>query len=281
MKINELLRQGREELLKNDIEDASIIARILLEFVLKIKRNELIIRQEEIVEEKVVNEYKSNIEKIIDGMPLQYITNRKEFMKILFYVDKNVLIPQPDTEILVEEVLNLVKDKEQLKILDICTGSGCIGISLAYYLENSKLTLTDISKRALNVAIINAKKNKIEDKVEFLQSDMFEKIKGKYDFIVSNPPYIETDTIRTLDKQVQMEPIIALDGGKDGLFFYRKLVEEAPKYLEKGGYLCMEIGYNQKNEVISLLEESKKYKEIYSKKDLSKNDRIIIAKTMG
>lgn len=281
MKINELLRQGREELLKNDIEDASIIARILLEFVLKIKRNELIIRQEEIVEEKLANEYKSKIEKIIDGMPLQYITNAQEFYSLNFYVDENVLIPQPDTEVLVEEVINIAKRENKTKILDMCTGSGCIGISLAYYLENSKLTLTDISKRALNVAIINAKKNKIEDKVEFLQSDMFEKIEGKYDFIVSNPPYIETDTIRTLDKQVQMEPIIALDGGKDGLFFYRKLVEEAPKYLEKGGYLCMEIGYNQKNEVISLLEESKKYKEIYSKKDLSKNDRIIIAKTMG
>ena len=189
----------------------------------------------------------------MQGTPLQYITNHQEFMGYDFFVDENVLIPQPDTEILVEEVLKLAQAKKNCTILDMCTGSGCIGISLAKRLQKDvQITLVDISNKALKVAEKNAINNKVN--VQLIQSDMFNNIdtSKKYDIIVSNPPYIETDEILNLNKQVQNEPHLALDGGKDGLDFYRIFANEAYKYLNKGGYLCLEIGYNQKEKVIQL-----------------------------
>ncbi len=211
--------------------------------------------------------------------------HNQEFMKMNFYVDENVLIPQPDTEILVEEVINIcsglscayTKD-QNIRILDLCTGSGAIGISLAKYIENSKVTMSDLSKKALEIANKNAIKNEVKDRCSFINSDMFENINEKYDIIVSNPPYIKTEVISTLDKEVQNEPVMALDGGEDGWYFYRIIVNEAWKYLKQDGILAMEIGYDQKKEVIKLLENTYKFKEIYSKKDLAEKDRIIIAK---
>ena len=168
-------------------------------------------------------------------------------------------------------------------MLDLCTGSGAIGISIAKNINNCEITLSDISKDALNVAtqnynnIVGAHDCARQDKI--IQSDLFENIKDKFDIIVSNPPYIKSDVIKTLDKEVQNEPILALDGGKDGLDTYRKIIEHAYKYLNENGYLCLEIGYDQKDEVIRLIEETNQYKDIYSKKDLAGNDRIIICKS--
>ena len=277
MKIQELIQKEKNRLIQNKIEDANLISKILLEYVLKIDRNKLNLMQEQEIEEKKQKQYEKEIEKIIQGIPLQYITNYQEFMKLPFYVDENVLIPQPDTEILVEEVLKISKQENKKRILDICTGSGAIGISLAHNLEYSKITMSDISKVALEIAKKNAEENNVIEKVEIIESNLLEKIKGKFDIIVSNPPYIETKVIKTLSKQVQKEPHLALDGGKDGLYFYRKLIEEAPKYLEKEGYLCMEIGYNQKEKILKLIQETKTYTNIKTKKDLAENDRIIIA----
>lgn len=277
MKIKEVLQKEKRKLIESNIEDATLIAKRLLAFILKIDRNELIFHLEKEMEQEKQIQYEEVMGKIIQGVPLQYITNTQEFMKYPFYVDENVLIPQPDTEILVEEVLKIAQNENKEKILDICTGSGCIGISLACNLFNSKVTMSDISKEALEIAKKNVEKNQVKQKVTLLQSNLFENIKGKFDIIVSNPPYIETKEISRLSKQVQAEPIIALDGGEDGLYFYRKLIQQAPNYLEKEGYLCMEIGYNQRKTVTKLLEESKKYKKIETKKDLAQNDRVLIA----
>lgn len=276
MKIEELLRYGKGKLEKQKVEDASIISRILMQYVLKIDRNKLIINKNDNVDINKENEYKEYIEEIIKGKPVQYITNNQEFMRLNFYVDENVLIPQPDTEILVEEVIKSIDIKENIEILDMCTGSGCIGISLAKNIENTKVTLVDISKEAIEIAKKNAIQNGVENKVTFIQSDMFENVKGKFDIIVSNPPYIKTDIIQTLDKQVQNEPHIALDGGEDGLDFYKILINEAHKYLKKDGKIFLEIGYDQKQEIESLAKQSKHYKKIETIKDLSQNDRVII-----
>lgn len=276
MKIEELLRFGKEKLEQQKVEDASIVSRILVQHVLKIDRNQLIINRNDEVDFNKENEYKAYIEEIIKGKPVQYITNNQEFMKLNFYVDENVLIPQPDTEILVEEVLKNIKIKQNIEILDMCTGSGCIGISLAKNIENAKVTMLDISEKAIEIAKKNAIQNSVENKVKLIKSDMFENVKEKFDIIVSNPPYIKTNIIQTLDKQVQNEPHIALDGGKDGLNFYKILIKEAPKFLKKEGKIFLEIGYDQKQEVENLAKQSKKYKKIETIKDLSQNDRVII-----
>lgn len=278
MKIKELIKYGNKLLNENKIEDASIISKILVEFILNKTRQQVIISENEEVSEENKHKYYLALIEIIQGIPLQYITNRQEFMKLNFYVDKNVLIPQPDTEVLIEEVIKISKEKNnKIDILDMCTGSGCIGISIAKNIKNSNITMTDISKEALKIAEKNAKQNEV-NKVKFIESNMFENITKKYDIIVSNPPYIESEKIKDLPEQVKKEPKIALDGGYDGLEFYKILIKESHKYLNEDGYLCMEIGYNQKEAVIKLLEENNNYKEIYSKKDLEKNDRIVIAK---
>ena len=277
MKIEEMLKEAKKKLIENKIEDAGIIARVLLQFVLKLNRNELVLKQEEVMPEEQMREYEINIEKIIKGIPLQYITNNCEFYGLNFYVNENVLIPQPDTEILVEEVIKIVKENDFNKVIDMCSGSGCIGISIAKNVDLVELTMLDIDRLALEVSKINSKKLLQNRKINFIESDMFEELEEEFDVIVSNPPYIETNTIKTLSRQVQNEPISALDGGEDGLEYYKILIEESHKYLSDNGYLCMEIGYNQKNEVIELLKENGNYENIYAKKDLSGNDRIVVA----
>lgn len=276
MKIEELLREGKKVLEKNNIEEASIISRSLLQYVLKIDRNKLVINKDEEVENNKENEYIGYIKEVAAGKPVQYITNKQEFMGLSFFVDENVLIPQPDTEILVEEAIKYANQiKENVEILDMCTGSGCIGVALAKHVKNAKVTLVDISTKALEVAKKNAKENEVKEKVNFIQSDMFENIKSKFDVIVSNPPYIKTKVINELDLQVQNEPHLALDGGENGLKFYEILINEAPKYLKENGKIFLEIGYDQKKEVEELARNSKLYKEIETVKDLANNDRVI------
>lgn len=278
MKIKELIEYGKNTLNKNEVQDSSIISRILAEYILNFNRQEIIANlDKEVKEEQRVRYYLALIE-IIQGMPIQYITNKQEFMKLDFYVDENVLIPQPDTEILVEKAIEEAKKIENVEILDMCTGSGCIGISIAKNIKNAKVTLVDISKYSIEIAKKNALRNKVESQLTFIQSNMFEKVEKKFDIIVSNPPYIKTDVIPKLDKQVQNEPHIALDGGKDGLKFYKIIIEKAKKYLKENGKLILEIGYDQKEEVENLIKQSGQYKKIEVTKDLSQNDRVIIGK---
>ena len=283
MKIKEIIAKGINILNKYNFEDSGIISREILCYMLKKDKQYLIIHMNEELEESIYNEFIENINKIVRGIPLQYITNKQEFMNLEIYVDENVLIPQPDTEILVESVLeicNNIKKNTKIKILDLCTGSGAIAIALNYELNkrniHTEIIASDISDNALRVAKKNNVKN--NTKVKFIHSDLFENIKDNdFDIIVSNPPYIKKDVIPTLSKQVRNEPIIALDGGNDGLDFYKKIIEQARKYIKNEGYLCLEIGYDQKIEVLTLLNKFEEYRKTKTIKDLSNNDRCIIS----
>ena len=277
MKIKELFEDGKKYLKENKIDDYNLISKILIEHVCSIEKNKLVLHEDDDVSAEQINSYKNLLNKVCDGIPLQYLTNNQEFMGLNFYVDENVLIPQPDTEILVEEVIETYKNKI-CKILDLCTGSGAIAISVAKYVDNSMVIASDISEKAIQISKLNAEKNIVHKKMQFKVSDLFNDIaENEFDAIVSNPPYIETDTIKSLSKQVQNEPYIALDGGDDGLKFYKEIVENAWKYIKDGGKLFLEIGYNQKDAVEELLTNNGKYEKLYSKKDLGGNDRIVVA----
>lgn len=279
MKINELLNEGTIKLKINNIESPKLKARLLLQYCLQMSREQLIVYDNKQVDKQYENEYNKYLNKIIEGIPLQQITHSQEFMKMNFYINENVLIPRPDTEVLVEEVIKIAKNIKNPVILDMCTGSGAIAVSLAKYIENAKIIAVDISKKALEVAKKNAKLNNVEEKIEFIESNLFEKIKNiKFDIIVSNPPYIRKEVIKTLSPEVKSEPIIALDGGEDGLDFYKKITQEAIEFLKTGSSLCYEIGYDQKIDVIEIIENAKLYEPAKCIKDLYGNDRVIITK---
>lgn len=282
MTIKETLNKGMIMLKSNHIDSPKLKARLLLQYILKRPRQYLIVYDNEPITKKQQWEYFVNIEKLSQGIPLQHITHSQEFMKMDFYVNENVLIPRPDTEILVEEVIKIANKFENPKILDLCTGSGAIGISIAKYVKNSKIYAIDVSEKALEVAKINAKNIGVEEKIEFIKSDLFENMgKIKFDIIVSNPPYIKNGDIGYLSEEVQKEPKLALEGGIDGLEFYRKIAKQAIDYLKLGSYLCLEIGYDQKIDVIEIIENENKYVDTYSKKDLYGNDRVIITRVGG
>lgn len=278
MTIKDALTEAINILKKSNIENPIQQAKIVLASVLQKNKEYILINENEVLQNEVYNEFIAKIEKLQEGIPLQYITNVQEFMGMDFYVDENVLIPQPDTEILVEEVLNLIGKQESLSVLDMCTGSGAIAVSIAKNTNNCKVYAVDISNTALEVAKKNAIRNEVDEKIEFINSNMFEKldINKKFDIIVSNPPYIETDIIKQLDIQVQNEPKIALDGGFDGLDFYRNILANSKKYLKENGTVAMEIGYNQGESVTDLFKTQ--YENVYCKKDLSGNDRVIVCR---
>ena len=278
MTIKEAINQAVIMLKNENIEAPKNKARMLLEATLKKSKEYLIIYDNKEITTQERELYIKNVKRHILGEPIQYITGKQEFMKLNFLVTKDVLIPRQDTEILVEEVINIAKKIENPIILDLCTGSGAIAVSLAKYVNNVKIFATDISPKALEIAKKNAEFNGVKNNIDFIESDLFNKIKNlKFDIIVSNPPYIETDEIKKLTKDVQNEPIQALDGGKDGLTFYRKIAEDAPEFLNIHGFLCLEIGYNQKQKVKQILEKQKRYINIYCKKDLCENDRVVVA----
>ena len=273
--IKQTLTKGTIMLKNSNIESPKLKARLLLQYILKKSRQYLIVYDNQEVDKKAQWEYFVNIEKLTKGMPLQHITHTQEFMKMDFYVDENVLIPRPDTEILVEETIKIAQTMERPKILDLCTGSGAIAISLKKYIPSAQVYAVDISKKALEIAKKNA--HRLEAEVKFIESNLFEKIKNeKFDIIVSNPPYIKKSDINYLSQEVQNEPQIALDGGYDGLEFYRKISYQAIDYLKFGSYLCFEIGYDQKEEVLEILKGIEHYTKTYCKKDLCGNDRVVI-----
>lgn len=277
MTIKELLNQGVIMLKNEDVDGPKNKARAILQHTLKKSKEYTIIYDKKEVTKAQRDEYVRNIKRLISGEPLQYITGVQEFMKINFIVTKDVLIPQPDTEILVEEVIKIANKIENPLILDLCTGSGAIAVALAKNIPNPRIVATDISKKALEIARHNAKLNGVMDNIDFMESNLFDKIKNiKFDIIVSNPPYIETNVIPTLPKDVRQEPTIALDGGKDGLDFYRKIYDKGYEYLNKEGYLCVEIGYNQRERVKKIIEKQQKYINTYCRKDLCENDRVIV-----
>ena len=284
MTIKENLVKAIELLKQNKIEDSTLKARLLLAFVLNESKEYLIINSGKEVEPKFEEKYNMLLKELANNLPLQYITNSKEFMGLNFYVDENVLIPRQDTENLIEETLKTVgsncvrmQKERHYTILDMCTGSGAIAVSLAKNIFNVKVTAVDISVEALKIAEKNAKINGVKDKIEFIESNMFSKVKGKFDILVSNPPYVDEEHMKSLSEEVKKEPIIALAGGKEGMDFYKVISMEGKKYLNDDGWILLEIGYNQKEKVCEIL-RGQGYKNIVCVKDLAGNDRVVICR---
>lgn len=277
--VEKLLNEGKKILKDKDIETWALDSEVLLSYVLCLSRVQLITHSKVEVEKDAQRKYLEFINMRKRGVPVQYLTNMQEFMSLPFYVDDNVLIPRNDTEVLVENALHLINDRKDSIILDMCTGSGCIAISMAHYSPESKIFAVDLSVSALKVAKYNTELNKVQDKIFFIESNLFEKVprslKGKFDMIISNPPYIPTKDILELMSEVKdYEPIMALDGGDDGLNFYRIIIENSKNYLKNKGILIFEIGYNQGKSVAKLFRKYG-FSNITIKKDLAQLDRVI------
>lgn len=250
----------------------------LLQKVLGVDRLYILLNLERVLSEDEEQLFNKFINERLNNRPIAYIVGNREFMGLDFFVKEGVLIPRPDTEVLVEEVIELAKKKGAKNILDIGTGSGAITVSLAKYLENVKVTSVDISDIALEIGKRNAISNEVDDRINFVKSDLFTNIdkETKFDIIVSNPPYIKREVIDTLDKQVKdYEPYNALEGGVDGLDFYRAITKQAKEYLKKGGILAYEVGHDQSEDVSKLMEMDG-YTNIYTLKDLQQIDRVVI-----
>lgn len=250
----------------------------LLQKVLGVDRLYILLNLERVLSEDEEQLFNKFINERLNNRPIAYIVENREFMGLDFFVKEGVLIPRPDTEVLVEEVIELAKKKGAKNILDIGTGSGAITVSLAKYLENVKVTSVDISDIALEIGKRNAISNEVNDRINFVKSDLFTNIdkETKFDIIVSNPPYIKRKVIETLDKQVKdYEPYNALEGGVDGLDFYRAITKQAKNYLKKGGILAYEVGHDQSEDVSKLMEMDG-YTNIYTLKDLQQIDRVVI-----
>lgn len=269
----ELLRTAKDMLNKQGITDANVDAWYLLAHVFGIKRTDYYLHGDEEVPTEPGKRYLEFVEKRAGHIPLQQLTGVQEFMGIEFMVNEDVLIPRQDTECLAEEVLKVCKDKS---VLDMCTGSGCIIISLAKLGSLKRAVGADISEKALMIAAENVRRN--EATVELVKSDLFDKVEGTFDIIVSNPPYIPAGEIRTLMPEVRdHEPLLALEAGEDGFLFYRRIAAACGKHLNKGGYLFLEIGCNQGEDVKQIL-TAEGFCNVMIKKDLSGLDRVVSAR---
>ena len=267
----ELLCRGTEALARQEISEAGTDAWILFSYVTGLSRAEYYLRSGEDALPEWREAYWEKIEMRKRRMPVQQITGEQEFMGLPFSVNENVLIPRQDTEILVETVLPMVEGK---RVLDLCTGTGCIAISLAVLGKPECCLGTDISREALQVAEHNHRR--LGGTVSFIESDLFDRVGGMFDLIVSNPPYIPPAVISGLEEEVRVhEPRIALDGGEDGLDFYRKIVAEAGNFLRPGGILAFEIGHDQGREVERLMKEAG-YASLRCKKDYAGHDRVVL-----
>ena len=276
MTYRECYEKGCLALQTAGIEEATLDARLLLEAVCGTNRNDLLVHGEQLVTPEAEEKYLGWIGQRAEHIPLQQLTGEQDFMGLTFAVNEHVLIPRQDTEILVEEVLKELHDG--MRVLDMCTGSGCILLSLLHYSNACEGLGVDLSADALEVAEQNAETlldAANADRVHFLQSDLFDKVEGKFEIIVSNPPYIPTDVIPQLMPEVQVfEPIEALDGKEDGLYFYRKIVEQSKDYLNSGGSLMFEIGYDQGKDVSKMMTDAG-FSNVCVKKDLAGNDRVV------
>ena len=278
MTYREAVAHGEKVLELSHIADAKTDAWLLLEMGCKIDRKFYYMHMEDDLPDDLLKEYELAIKKRAEHIPLQYIVGETEFMGLKFKVNSNVLIPRQDTEILVEEALKRIRP--DMQILDMCTGSGCILESILKFGEKKQMHLKgtgcDISEEALKVAREN--NSRLGTDARFIKSDLFESVTEKYDMIVSNPPYIRTEEISCLDEEVKLhDPWIALDGKEDGLYFYRLIVKDSIRYLNKGGYILFEIGFDQGKDVSELL-KNEGYEEIEIKKDLAGLDRVVMGR---
>lgn len=257
---------------------------LLFTELLNCDRASLYLNRDSILNKEKLFSVSSALKRRIKGEPIQYIIGKTEFMGLEFKVTLDVLIPRPETEILVEAAIKITRlIGEKVRILDLGTGSGCIAVSLAKLLPKAKVTATDISPEALKVALENARANNVD--IDFFQGDLFGTCNLTpitYDLIISNPPYIRSSEIKKLQPEVRYEPPIALDGGKEGLDFYKRIINDAPRYLKKKGFLILEIGFDQKDDLKKNLQNSGYFEIIEVIKDYNNLDRVIIAqKTYG
>ena len=277
MTYRECYEQGCRTLQAAGIEEATLDARLLLEAVCGTDRNDLLVHGEQPVAPEAEEKYLNWIRQRAEHIPLQQLTGEQDFMGLTFTVNEHVLIPRQDTEILVEEVLKELHDG--MRILDMCTGSGCILLSLLHYSNDCEGLGVDLSAEALKVAGRNALKVLTPEKAEhahFLQSDLFEKVEGKFEIIVSNPPYIASAEVEKLMPEVRdHEPRMALDGTEDGLYFYRRIIEEAGRHLVSSGMLFFEIGYDQ-GQAVSELMRAQGYREVQVVQDYAGLDRVVL-----
>ena len=284
---HELLTQGIQLLMNAGIEEARLDAWLLLEYTADISRAWYYAHPESEVNEEIVSEYLSLCQKRAEHIPLQHLTHQACFMGYDFYVDERVLVPRQDTEVLAEEALDRLKEIRNPRILDMCTGSGCLLLSLLMEFPDAIGTGVDISEAALAVAERNRKNLELEKRAVLVQSDTFSadyfrKNSGntslEYDMLISNPPYIPTEDIGKLMEEVRFhDPVLALDGREDGLYFYRRITEQAGKYLKPGGWLMYEIGCEQGADVSAIM-QGEGFTEVTVKKDLAGLDRVVIGK---
>ena len=284
---HELLTQGTQLLMNAGIEEARLDAWLLLEYTADISRAWYYAHPESEVNEKIVSEYLSLCQKRAEHIPLQHLTHQACFMGYDFYVDERVLVPRQDTEVLAEEALHQLRNIRNPRILDMCTGSGCLLLSLLMELPDAIGTGVDISEAALAVAERNRKNLELEKRAVLVQSDTFSgdyfqknsgNISLEYDMLISNPPYIPTEDIGKLMEEVRFhDPVLALDGREDGLYFYRRITEQAGKYLKPGGWLMYEIGCEQGTDVSAIM-QGEGFTEVTVKKDLAGLDRVVIGK---
>lgn len=278
MQYAKLYQIGKEQLQKAGITDAELDARLLLEFICHTDRNALYAHGDQEIEDEKMHDFLQLIEKRAVHVPLQHLTGEQNFMGLDFLVNEHVLIPRQDTEILVEEIMRDLHDG--IRILDMCTGSGCILLSLLHYSNDCSGVGVDVSEDALAVARQNADRL-AEKQAVFIQSDLFEKVEGSFDLIVSNPPYIRSQEIAGLMPEVrEHEPHLALDGKDDGLHFYREIIKGAMPHLKRGGQLFFEIGYDQ-GEAVQALLAANGYTEIAVVKDYAGLDRVVYGTFLG
>ncbi len=259
-----------------------IEAELLFTQIFDCDRASLYLDKDRVLDKDKSDLISSVLKRRIAGEPIDYILGKTEFMGLELKVNKDVFIPRPETEILVETVLRMAQGRRYRAqaILDLGTGSGCVAISLAKFLSDIKIIATDISSEALEIAQYNTSLNDVDDKIRFISSDLFTQYairNTQYDIIVSNPPYVATAEIKELQSEISYEPRIALDGGRDGLDFYRKIIIQAPGYLRAGGFLIMEIGFNQIGEVKNIFQKYGNFKVLEVIKDYNHIERVVVA----
>ena len=277
MNIQSALTEGLNILKNKSILSAKLDSEILMAKALGKKREYIILNNDKIIKEQNLKYFKKLVHERATRKPIAYLLNKKFFWKSEFYVNKNTLIPRPDTEIIIEQILKVTKNKNYLRILDIGVGSGCILLSILKEKKNFYGSGIDISKNSLEISKINAKKLFVDERVKLYKSDVDKFTQGKYDLIVSNPPYIKRNDLKYLESDVlKFEPKLALDGGLDGLSVIRKVINKTSELLKKNGKFILEIGFNQKSKVIKLL-NNKGFYINSSVKDLANNDRCIVS----
>ena len=277
MNIQSAIKEGTIILKNSYIKTAKLDSEILLAKVLGSKREDIILNIQKNLDDDHLDHFKKLIKERANRKPIAYLLNKKFFWNYEFYINENALIPRPDTEVIINEILRLAKNKNKINILDIGVGSGCILLTILKERKNFYGTGIDISKKSLDISKINAKNLNVENRVKFYKSDIDKFNKGKYDLVVSNPPYIKSCDLKYLEKDViNFEPKLALDGGSDGLLQIRKVINKTSELIKKNGKFYLEIGFDQKNKAIRLL--NKKGFFINSTlKDLAKNDRCIVS----